>query len=261
MTKLLSAIGLLLLMSADSVMAGSGHYWRLGVAGEDSRDATFLDRDCDPAGQAALFGCIDGQDGEAIGARGDFGRSLGIQLARGMHIGEAWRAELEVAYHHGFDFEGNANFLDAGEHQPVEASVSHARAGVNVYLDLAAAFARDAAAFEPYLGAGVNAVRNRLGTMTYSFPQLGNQPALTTVPGDSEIGLGWMVTLGTGIELSPRNLLDIGISWHDHGRVETAAGDIDIIRGGDTIARVGVGATGSRLETVGVMVAWRHYIR
>lgn len=261
MTKLVYGTLLLVVICAEPVMAGSGQYWRIGVAGEDSRDATFLDRECDLEGQAALFGCIDGQDDQAIGARGDFGRSLGVQLARGMHIGEAWRAELEVAYHPGFDFDGNANFLDAGEHQPVEASVSHARAGVNVYLDLAAAFARDAAAFEPYLGAGVSAVRNRLGTMTYSFPQLDNQPALTTVPGDSEIGLGWMVTLGTGIELSPRNLLDIGISWHDHGRVETAASDIDIIRGGDTIARVEVGATGARIETLGVMVAWRHYIR
>lgn len=249
------------LLACTGVMASDGQYWRVGAIWEDSANTTFLDRDCDPQGRAALFGCVDGDDGRPIGARGNFGNSLGAQLAWGTHIGEMWRAELEVAYQPGFDFRGNANFLDTGDEQPVEASIRQIRAGVNVYLDLAAAFARDAGTVAPYVGAGASAVRNRANMMTFSFPELENQPALTRVPCDSSTRLGWMVTAGAGIELSPRNVLDFGVSWHNHGRVQTSDSEVDIVRGGESVARVEVGSTSARFETLGVMLAWRHYIR
>lgn len=258
-TFMLSGLALLLTSSA---MAADGYYWRAGAVWENSQSATFLDRHCEPpGGQVALFGCIDGEDGRPIGARGDFGDSLGVQLGWGLHFGDMWRAELEFVHQPNFQFEGNANFLNAGETQPVFASTRHSRIGVNAYLDLAAAFSRDAGIFEPYVGAGVHAARNRATTMYFTFPELENQPALTTVPCDNRTDLGWKVTAGTGIELSPRNVIDIGVSWHDHGRIDTSADFIDVVRGGESVALVEVGATSASLKSWGVSLSWRHYIR
>jgi opacity protein-like surface antigen len=251
----------LALLLTSTAAAGSGQYWRLGVIWEYSQSATFLDRECEPAGdQVAFFGCIDGVDGRPIGARGDFGGSVGTQLGWGMHFGEMWRTELSFAHQSDFLFDGNANFLDSGENQPVVGSVRHSRAGVNLYLDLAAAFARNAGIFEPYVGGGLNIVRNRTSTMAYIFPALQNQPAMTTVPGDSRTDVGWTMVAGTGIELTPRNVIDLGVSWHDHGKVQTADDFIDIVRGGDTVASVEVGSTSARLQSWGISLSWRRYI-
>ncbi len=261
MVKATLSLALIIGMTLGMTTAEASQYLRLGAVWEDSRSATFRDSNCEPADRAALFGCVDGDDGQPIGARGDFGSGVGAHLGWGMHFGEMWRTELELAYQPGLDFEGNANFLDSGEEQPVDGSLTQYRAGLNLYLDLAAALGRDASTFEPYVGAGASVVRNRIGTMRYEFPGLENQPAQTMVPGGSSNHLGWMVTAGTGIELSPRNVLDLGISWHDHGRVETPAGEIDIIRGGESVALVEVESTRSRLETVGITLSWRHYLR
>lgn len=262
MSRLIFLILPMALLTTSTAVAGNEHYLRLGAIWEDSQGATFLDRNCEPpGGQVALFGCIDGEDGRPIGARGDFGNSLGTQIAWGLHFGEMWRAELGFVHQPDFEFEGNANFLNAGETQPVFASVNHLRAGASVYLDLASAFGRDLGAFDPYVGAGLNVARNRVTTMYFTFPELQNQPALTTVPCDTRKNLGWMLTAGTGFELSPRNVIDLGVSWHDHGRVQTSADFIDVIRGGQSVANVEVGATSARLESWGVSLSWRHYIR
>ena len=255
-------VGLLLLVAlapwAGSVEASQ--YVRIGATWEDSRTTEFQDTDCEPEGRAALFGCADGDDGMPIGARGDFGSGAGGQLAWGTHLGEMWRTELELTYQPGLDFEGNANFLDSGERQPVNGSLTQYRAGINLYIDLAAALARDAGTFEPYIGLGASIVRNQMGTMQYDFPELNNQPAMTTVPGSSSEHFGWMVMVGTGIELSARNVIDVGLSWHDHGRVETPVGEIDVIRGGESVATVEVESTRARLESIGLMLSWRHYL-
>jgi opacity protein-like surface antigen len=261
MQKAIVGLAVITGLTLGAGAAEASQYLRIGAVWEDSRSATFLDRNCEPTERAALFGCDDGDDGLPIGARGDFGRGTGAQLGWGVHLGEMWRTELELTYQPGLEFQGNSNFIDTGEMQPASGSLTQYRAGVNVYLDLAAALARDAGTFEPYLGAGASAVRNRISTMRYEFPELESQPAETTVPGGSSNHLGWMVTLGTGIELSPRNLIDIGISWNDHGRVETPVGEIDIIRSGESVAQVEVESTRSRLETVGLMLSWRHYLR
>ncbi|WP_018231506.1 hypothetical protein [Thioalkalivibrio thiocyanodenitrificans] len=253
---------LALAMAAGPAMAGPEYYWRLSLSQEYSRGATFSDRSCEPpGGVAAYFGCVRGQDGRPIGARGDFGTSLGGELAIGMGPVEGWRVELVVGHQPRFGFSGNANFLDSGDHQPVRGNVSHTRAGLKAYLDIAAMGGRDFGVFEPYLGAGLGVARNRIGTMVYEFPALPAQPALTVVPGDRSIGPAWMATLGTGVRLSSDSLVDVGLTYSDHGRVTTAHDEIDVVRGGDPVARVGVGETRARLRAWGLMIGLRHHFR
>jgi opacity protein-like surface antigen len=174
-------------------------------------------------------------------------------------MGSLWRGEFVLGYQPDFKFEGNANFLASGLNQPVSGSVNQLRGGVNGYLDLMALAGHTHSRISPYLGAGVGVVRNRVGTMTYEFPELAAQPALTTVPGGSSTNVSWRLSLGLDVRLGDRNVLDIALSWNDYGDVRTGVGDIDIIRNGELLARVPVGQTRAELETWGFQVGLRHY--
>ncbi|WP_376695984.1 hypothetical protein [Wenzhouxiangella sp. EGI_FJ10305] len=258
MTNRMLRLMALLLPLASGAVAAEGQYLRVSLALEDSQSATFLDQRCQPSSpRVAYFGCIDGDDGRPIGARGDFGSALGAELAWGMHLGEYWRAEFMLGTMTGFDFEGNANFLDAGSLEPVSGDVEHWRAGVRGYLDVASAASIDLGRFEPYIGLGAYLARNEIETMNYRFPELASQPAITRVPGDDWTGFGWSVSVGTAFELNERHLLDLSLGWHEHGKLHTAAGEIDVIRNGESVARVPVGRTRADLESWGVMLGWR----
>jgi opacity protein-like surface antigen len=242
--------------------AEASDYLKLSLLHERSEDATFVDRQCSPgAGLAAYFGCIDGNDGRPIGARGDFGNSTGLQLAWGRHLGELWRGELVLGYHPGFKFRGNANFLDSGASQPVTGSVRQWQGGARAWLNLAAAAGFTDTRVTPWLGVGAGIVRNRVSTMTYRFPAFSNQPALTTVPGSSTTGMTFNAALGMDLALSNRNVLELGLSWNDYGNVRTAEDDIEVIRGGNLLAEVAVGQTRADLESWGLQIGLRHYFR
>lgn len=255
------ALGLATLASYGKVAASGEQYLRVSAGWESTGTTTFLDQRCDPEPpRVAYFGCIDGDDGRPIGARGDFGSGVGGELAWGMNLGPAWRAELLLGGHSGFDFHGNANFLDTGADEPVLGEVEHWRIGLRGYLDIAPAASIDLGPFDPYVGLGIHLARNEIGTMVYAFPQLPGQPALTRVPGDDWTGLGWSAVAGTAFALSEDHSLDLSLIWNDHGRVRTGADDIDVIRSGESVARVPVGPTRANLESWGVMLGWRWQI-
>jgi opacity protein-like surface antigen len=260
---IIAAIALVILIAGPFLVpAMAADYLRFGLIHERSDDTTFLDRRCEPSGNAvAYFGCVDGDDGRPIGARGDFGNSSGLELAWGRDISAYWRGEVVLAYQGNFDFDGNANFINSGQVQPVSGSISQWRAGLNAYLDLAAAFGYDNLRVSPYVGLGLGVARNRIGTMTYAFPELGAQPALTTVPGTATTGMSWSAMLGTDIRLNDRNVLDVGLTWNDHGDVRTGVGDIQVIRAGNLLAEVEVGQTRADLQTWGLRIGLRHYFR
>lgn len=248
-----------LALAPTAAAADTGLYARASLTYDDSRGTTFRDRNCEPpAGLAAYFGCVAGDDGRPIGARGDFGSSLGGEIALGWRPGGgAWRLETFAGYQPDFDFRGNANFIGTGASQPVHGSVRHRRLGLRGYFDLASPGGSDYGRFEPWLGAGIAVVRNRADEFTYAFPGLANQPALTVVPGATETGVGWSVSAGTGIRIAPHKLIDIGLTYSDHGRVHSARGEIDIVRGGNVIARVPVEETRAQLRTWGLGVGLR----
>ncbi len=257
------AIALATLITGVSLApAMAADYLRIGLIHERSDNTTFLDRQCEPAGDTvAYFGCDEGDDGRRIGARGDFGNSDGLELAWGRDFNATWRGEVVLAYQGDFEFDGNANFIESGQLQPVSGSISQWRAGLNAYLDLAAAFGHENLRAAPYVGLGLGVARNRIATMTYTFPELDGQPALTTVPGTATTGVSWSAMLGTDIRLNDRNVLDVGLTWSDNGDVRTAAGDIEVIRSGDLLAEVEVGQTRAELQTWGLRIGLRHYFR
>ena len=77
--------GLALALAAGSASAGDVRPYLRGLVGYDwSRDANFEDADCASTSPAALFGCGEGEDGDTLGAYGDFGASPLFEVAAGV---------------------------------------------------------------------------------------------------------------------------------------------------------------------------------
>lgn len=234
-------------------------YWRLSAIAEQSADTQFTDSTCSPAdGVALYFGCIEDADGRTLGARGDFGSSVGIEVAVGLSpVAGLWRSEIALTHQPHYRFRGNANFLDSGETQPVRADLTHTRLEWRGYLELAELVDWSLGRFKPYLGAGLAVTHNRLRTTTYDFPELANQPAQTLVPGASRAGVGATLHAGTGWKMSEEFVLDVGIFYGHHGDVGSGRGNIEIFRSGERVAEVEVAPTEARLRTLGLSVGMR----
>ena len=141
-------------------------YLRATLGYEQSRDADFADRDCSSQQPAALFGCAPGDDGRPIGAYGDFGGYPLVELALGTRLLPWLRADLSLGYRFAIDYQGNANFLAVGTHEPVAADLESWNGMVNAFVDLAPLSGTDLGPFQPYVGAGVGVAHNLRPTAT-----------------------------------------------------------------------------------------------
>jgi len=122
---------------ASASVEASEWYLRAAVGVERSEDADFSDRDCASQQPAALFGCVQGDDGKPIGAYGDFGDYPVLEVAFGRQILPWLRADLSVGYRFEADYRGNANFLSVGTDEPVSADLESWNGVVNAFVDIA----------------------------------------------------------------------------------------------------------------------------
>jgi opacity protein-like surface antigen len=234
---------------APAVAAGDT-YVRAGIAAERSRDAHFRDRDCAATTPPALFGCGPGRDGRALGARGDFGRGVAIDIAVGRRVSPALRGELQLTHRRGFGFGGQANFRNVSGPQPVDARVRSTALLVAAYVDLV-----PIGRVQPFVGAGLGVARNRIGSMRYGFPGLGAN-ASTTVSGGSHTGFAWMATAGVNVALSAGWSLDVAWRYSDLGRIRTDHGEATIARAAGSF-ELDIAGTRARLRTQGLALGLR----
>ncbi len=263
---ILAGLGLFLFMTVSGGVALGQEsrkpdpYFRLSLMYEQTLDARFSDRRCNPAsGLVPYFGCVDGNDGRPIGAYGDFGGGFGGEVALGLRLHPVLRVEAAFAHQGSLEFQGNANFLKAGSLEPVRGDVSQNRFNVRGYLDIAPLLKVDLGVFEPFVGAGIGVAWNKIKTMTYEFPELAKQPALTTVPGGSHTSMMWITLVGTAIRITPKTFIDMAWTYSDYGRVRTSAGAIDVVRGGVSVAQIPVEATEAKLRSHGFMLGLRRH--
>ncbi|WP_164084935.1 outer membrane protein [Pseudazoarcus pumilus] len=240
---------LALAASAPS-MAADGAYVRLGVAAEWSRDAHFRDRDCAATAPPALFGCGAGRDGRTLGARGDFGDGHAFDVAVGRRFSPMLRGELLLTHRRGFDFDGQANFLNVAGPQPVGGSLRSTALFAAGYVDLA-----PIGRVQPFVGAGVGLARNRVGSMRYGFPGLGAN-ASTTVSGGSHTGFAWMAAAGVNVALDAGWSVDVAWRYTDLGRVRSDHGDATIVRSSGSFD-LDIAGTRARLRTHGLSLGLR----
>lgn len=252
---LLQVAGAGLLLGLAQSAQAEGWYLRGGLGYEHTRSARFADVDCTSTQPPALFGCVAGSDGRRIGAYGDFGKGWMGEVAVGRALSPWLRAEVSYARRGGLDFRGNANFLAVGAQQPVEASFTSQSIMMNLYADLSPLAGLDTGRFQPYVGVGLGAARNRLGSSLYRFPENTGRHQSSVVPGSTQTGLAYMLTVGTGVRIDTRLTLDFALRYSDLGRVETDRGAMQM---NHVPAGIVINPTRAELRSHGVMIGLRY---
>ena len=228
-----------------------GVYVRLGVGVDKPDTGRYRDDTCSSINPPALFGCINGDDGRSLGARGSFDSTVVVDTALGYRFLPWLRAEALLSWRPSMDFNGQSNFIGAGDHQPVWGSVS-SLAGFGVaYVDLP-----PIGSVQPFLGAGLGAAHNRMGAMRYSFPALPAN-ASTTTPDGSRTNLAYLLTAGLSVPLGDRLDLDLAYRFTDLGQVQTNGGEATVVRARGT-RRIDIGGTRADLVTHGAMLSLRY---
>ena len=213
------AVAVAVYMSMPSGAAGAGDFYLRGGIGLDRpADTVFTDRDCSSSAPAALYGCRTGSDGAPYRSRGGYGTVPALELGLG-YAAAAARVEILVEYRPRFAFEGRANFLAPERRQSVTADLSSVSGMLAAYVDLAELGLPKPGPFAPFAGAGVGAVRTRVGETRMTFPA-----TTTIVPGASRTDLAWMVTAGVAAALDERVTLDLAWRYTDLGKVRTGRG-------------------------------------
>ena len=95
-----------------------------------------------------------------------------LELGLGYAAAPAVRLEVLAEYSSRFAFSGHANFLETGRRQSVTADLSSLSAMLAAYVDLAGLGVPRLGSLEPFVGAGVGAVHNRIGETRMTFPQI-----------------------------------------------------------------------------------------
>ncbi len=235
----------------------AGWYLRGALGYEKSLTSDFSDTDCASTHPPALFGCVSGNDGQPIGAYGDFGRFPLAEIAVGRQVLPWLRADLAVAYRFNMNYEGNANFLSVGPHQPVSAKADSVSGLVNLFVDINGLLAgRKLWRLQPYVGGGVGLSYNRIGQMTFRFPENPGMHKVSITPSGDRTDFAFMLAFGTGILLTDHLSLDIAYRYFDLGRVGTSPGNLymDAIPQGIAISDIE-----ARLRTHGLAVGLRYH--
>jgi len=243
---------LTLTLLSGPLAAQSNPYLRGGVSAAWSQDTQFRDQFCSSTQPPALFGCVAGNDGQALAARGDFGSSPGIETAIGYHVNSLLRLEGMLNYQRDLDFSGQANFLGVSGAQPVQAEASALSAFAMLYADLPTL-----GRVQPYAGLGIGVSYMRLGAVRYGFPGLG-ATAATLSPSGKQLDNAWLLTAGAALPLSGNLLLDLAYRYSDLGEVETDSGPATIIRNSGT-RTLDIDGTRAELQSQGLVLSLRYH--
>lgn len=239
------------LLGGEGAQAQEGLYIKGGSSMDWSQSTRFRDIDCESTVPPALFGCVAGNDGQPIGARGDFGRAETLDLALGYQLSQLWRFEAVLSYRPEVDFSGGANFLNVPAEEPVSSQGRSSSGFVVAYVDLPRVWR-----VRPFLGAGLGASHNRSAAMDYRFPGLSSEAA-TVTPGGSQLDLAWLATFGAALPLTQTLTLDVSYRYSDLGNMETDEGEATIIRSSGTFP-LNIGGTEAPLVTDSVTVSLRY---
>ncbi len=255
MKKLFGTLAVAVLCFAAIPVEAMDWYLRGGAGLDGSLAADFSDADSAATHPPALFGVGPGNDGRQIGAYGDFGRFLLMEAAVGKRILPWLRSEIAVAYRPNMKYSGYANFRGVPGGQPVSASADSISGMAHCYIDIATLFGVPMGRFQPYLGGGLGVSYNRLDEMSYGFPGNPGAHKITVTPSGDHAGFACMATVGTGIALTDRIVVDIAYRYTDLGQVRTDAGRAFLNNRPDGIE---IGETWAPLRTHGIFAGIRY---
>lgn len=245
---------LIVLVSTPEARA-EGLYLRLGAGLEQSGSTRFSDRSCNAVAPPALYGCGTGSDGQAIGARGDFGSMAGFEIGLGYHVLPALRLEANLQHRPRFTFSGDANFRGVAGAQPVTARLDASAINLAAFVDLAELGVPGIGPFRPFVGGGIGVSRVEIGSTTFAFPDIAPNAA-TIVGGGVSTNFSWMLTAGLAANVTERVTLDLAYRYTDLGSITTRDATATIVRPSRT-STLTIAGTKAQLATHGVWLSLR----
>jgi len=217
----------MLLTCGSVAFADPSSDWYVRAAGGAiwGQDADFSDEDPTSVSPPALFGSAVGSDGRALGAYGDFGEYLILEMAAGRILLPWVRMDLALGYRPNMKYSGTANFLGVPGAQPVSTTARCLSLMANLFVEPATALGISTGCWRPYVGAGLGVSYNRLKNVTYRFPEAAKHTISITPSGD-RFDPAFMLTCGLGITLSQKWILDLSGRYEDLGQVGTDVGNM-----------------------------------
>jgi opacity protein-like surface antigen len=227
------------------VRASAGVDWLKNANFSDDKDGV----------NPALFGDGTGTNGRPFGAYGGFDTFGFAEGAVGLRI-EPWlRTECALAYRPDMHYSGQANFTGLVGPQPVSGKAESLSGLVNLYLDINGLPGVSLGRFQPFIGGGIGFAKNWLDEMTYRFPQLPPRHTYSITPSGERTDLAFMLTAGTGFELTKHLILDLSYRYTDLGRAQTNVGTM--LMDGPVKSEV-IGGTSAPLRTYGMLIGLRY---
>lgn len=166
------------------------------------------------------------------------------------------RSEFALAYRPDMNYHGQANFTGLTGSQPVSGNASSLSGLANLYFDINGLPGVNLGRFQPFVGGGVGFSVNWLDEMTYQFPQLPPKHTYSIVPSGEKTDLAFMLTAGTGFELTKQLILDISYRYTDLGRAQTNSGAM-LMDG--AVKSVVISGTSATLQAHGMLIGLRYH--
>ena len=247
---------------ANSV--GYEPYVTMGIAAVRSSGARFVDGA--DAGHAALYGSRNTFDA------GAFDAGFTIDVAAGVRLGSALRAQLEFGVAGALNYRGNTNYRNAGAHQPSEAELDLSQAFLIGFYEFPDWEFSSSRTVTPFLGAGAGVTTYRLSGYVQRFPDPenplgslragpGGEIPFTAVPDGRGRNPSWMLTGGVSIPIREKFQLDLAYRYTDAGTIRTHTGDIAIVRYREEGTRrqfqVPINETTAKLQTHALLMTLR----
>ncbi|MDD9999536.1 MAG: outer membrane beta-barrel protein [Rhodospirillaceae bacterium] len=236
----------------------------MGIAAVRSSGARFVDGA--DAGHAALYGSRNTFDA------GVFGAGLTVDVAAGVRVGQALRAQLELGVTGALSYRGNTNYRNAGAHQPSEAELDLSQAFLIGFYEFPDWEFSSSRKVSPFLGAGAGVTTYRLSGYVQRFPDPenplgslragpGGEIPFTAVPDGRGRNPSWMLTGGVSIPIREKFQLDLAYRYTDAGTIRTHTGDIAIVRYREEGTRrqfqVPINETTAKLQTHALLMTLR----
>ena len=230
-------------------------YLRVGLGLEQATDSVFMDVDCEISDPPPLYGCGTGGDGAPLRSVGDYGVSPSLEVGVGYFIKPTLRLEALLEYNPKLTFRGKANYLSPTTRQSVAADLSIFAGMVALYADLPMLAMMNSKPVHPFVGAGIGAVRNKIGETHMTFPV-----TTTIVPGHSRTDFTWMISAGVATVIDENTTFELAWRYTDYGEVRTGTGTGQVIRrdGSREPDILNLLPTSARLRSHGVRISMRH---
>ena len=244
--------------------AGYEPYVTAGIAAVRSSSTRFVDGA--DAGHAALYGSRNTFDAGAF----DVGYT--VDVAAGVRLGSALRAQLEFGVAGALNYRGNTNYRNAGAHQPSEAELDISQAFLIGFYEFPERELSSSRKVSPFIGAGAGVTTYRLSGYVQRFPDPenplgslrmgpGGEIPFTAIPDGRGRNRSWMLTGGVSIPIRERVQLDLAYRYADAGTIRTHIGDITIVRyreeGTRRQIQVPINETTARLQTHAFLMTLR----